>query len=283
MAKTVLITGASSGIGRAAAKLFRARGWNVAAAMRSPEKESELKEGPGFFIPRLDVTDTASIHNAVNAVMERFGPIDVVVNNAGYGLIFPFEKVSRDQVARQFATNVFGPMEILRTVLPSMRQRRQGILINVASVGGQMTFPLYSLYHATKWSLEGFSEALRYELEPLGVSVKIVEPGPIKTDFYSRSADMTDPAADALYGKFSKTALGRMERFVAIFGSRPEAAARVIYRAATDGRKKLRYPAGWAAGWLLFFRKLLPFELFSRMVYGVTAGWRSVPGSGLKS
>ncbi|OGW72512.1 MAG: short-chain dehydrogenase/reductase [Omnitrophica bacterium GWA2_52_12] len=270
--KTVLITGSSSGIGRAAAHYFSAKGWQVAASMRSPEKETELTKLAGVHCLRLDVTDTHSIPHAVAEVRKRFGRIDVLVNNAGYGLVGPFENMTPEQIRRQFDTNVFGLMETARAVLPVMRESGGGIIINVASIGGRVTFPFYSLYHASKWAVEGFSEALRYELDPLGVTVKIVEPGPIKTDFYQRSAEQVMNARDAGYGACSERASRRMERFVAIFASAPEAVARVIYRAATDGKSKLRYPAGWAAYPILLGRRFLPYGFFQGLVRWVTLG-----------
>ena len=240
--------------------------------MRSPEKETELNLLPDVFMPRIDVTDPAQVREGLRQTLERFGRIDVLVNNAGYGLVAPFERASTEQIQRQFAVNVFGLMDVTRAVLPAMFKQKQGVILNVASIGGRMTFPLYSLYHATKWSVEGFSESLRYELEPSGILVKVIEPGPILTDFYTRSADRGLEAGDERYGRIVAEAMKRMEAFVKIFGSRPEAAARVIYAAATDGRKKLRYPAGWAAHWILASRKLLPHSVFSGFVRRITLG-----------
>ncbi len=269
--KTVLITGSSSGIGRAAAEYFSAKGWQVAASMRSPEKETALGKLAGVHCVRLDVTHAESIRAAVREVQKRFGGLDVLVNNAGYGLVGPFENTTPDQIRRQFETNVFGLMETARAVLPVMRESG-GVIINVASIGGRVTFPLYSLYHASKWAVEGFSEALRYELDPLGVTVKVVEPGPIKTDFYQRSAEPVANPRDAAYASFSERASRHMDKFVAIFASKPEAVARVIYRAATDGKSRLRYPAGWAATPILLGRRLLPFGFFQGLVRLVTLG-----------
>ena len=273
MKKTILITGASSGIGRETALLFARAGWQVSAAMRSPEKETELAQMPNVFVPRLDVHSDEQVASAIQQTVERFGSVDVLVNNAGYGLVAPFERASEEQIEMQFATNVFGLMRVTRAVIPWMRkQQRPGLILNVASIGGRMTFPFYSLYHATKWCVEGFSESLRYELKPVGVTVKVIEPGPILTDFYSRSADNVIEHEDPAYGGLSAKAMSRMAVFVRWFGSQPDAVARVIYRAATDGREKFRYPAGWVAHWILVSRKLLPDFIFNWFVKKITLG-----------
>jgi len=272
MKKTVLITGASSGIGREAALLFAREGWQVSAAMRSPEKETEMTQIQNIFIPRLDVRRGDEVDAAVRQTVERFGGIDVLVNNAGYGLVAPFERASEEQIQRQFETNVFGLLRVTRAVIPWMRKQNNGLILNVASIGGRMTFPFYSLYHATKWCVEGFSESLRYELKAAGITVKVIEPGPILTDFYSRSAETVIKIDDPNYGKVSSKAMKRMELFVRMFGSGPAAAARVIFQAATDGRRQFRYPAGWAAHWILLFRKLLPDFIFSWFVKKITLG-----------
>jgi NAD(P)-dependent dehydrogenase (short-subunit alcohol dehydrogenase family) len=272
MKKTILITGASSGIGRETALLFARAGWQVAAGMRSPEKESELTQFQNVFIPRLDVHNDEQVDFAVRQTIERFGSIDVLVNNAGYGLVAPFERAGAEQVQRQFATNVFGLMRVTRAVIPVMRRQKAGVILNVASIGGRMTFPFYSLYHATKWCVEGFSESLRYELLPARIRVKVIEPGPILTDFYTRSAETLIEPEDPEYGCLSASAMKRMGVFVRFFGSKPAAVARVIYRAANDGRSKFRYPAGWAAHWILASRKLLPDFIFSWFVRKITLG-----------
>ncbi|MCY7272160.1 MAG: SDR family oxidoreductase, partial [Phormidesmis sp. CAN_BIN44] len=177
MAKTVLITGASTGIGLATAKLFQQRGWNVVATMRSLEQKSDLMTLDNTLCLRLDVTDSASITQAVTATLEKFSTIDVLVNNAGYALLGAFEACTPEQIERQFATNVLGLMAVTRAVLPHFREQRSGTIINIASIGGKMAFPLYSLYHSTKWAVEGFSESLQYELEPFNIRVRVIEPG----------------------------------------------------------------------------------------------------------
>jgi NAD(P)-dependent dehydrogenase (short-subunit alcohol dehydrogenase family) len=185
MKKTILITGTSSGIGKAAAKLFSEKGWNVAATLRNPE--TEMKSRPNVTLYSLDVTDERGCRRTVQNVIADFGAIDVICNNAGYSATGIFEKSTPEQLKRQFETNVFGCMNVIRAVLPHFRSKRTGTIINITGMGGLLAFPLYSVYHGTKWAMEGFSESLAYELRPLGIKVKCVEPGVIKTDFYSRS------------------------------------------------------------------------------------------------
>jgi NAD(P)-dependent dehydrogenase (short-subunit alcohol dehydrogenase family) len=198
MKKTMLITGASSGFGRAAARLFHQKGWNVIATMRSPEKETELSKGDDLLLLALDVTNTKTIDTAIKAGLDRFGRIDVLVNNAGHGSLGALESATEEQIRQQFDVNVFGLISVTKAVLPVMRQQRSGIVINVSSIGGKVTFPFSSLYHATKFAVEGLTESLQYELNPLGIRLKIVEPGGYKTEFTGRSMSWlsTDGAED---------------------------------------------------------------------------------------
>ncbi|MDV6235810.1 SDR family oxidoreductase [Leptospira ellisii] len=253
--KTVLITGSSSGIGKAAAKLFQKKGWNVIASMRNPEKESELKGLPNLILSKLDVTEQDTIDKTIREGIKTFGKIDVIVNNAGYGLVGPFEGASKEQVRRQFDTNVFGLMDVIRSILPHFRENKRGKILNVASMGGRITFPLYSLYHSTKWAVEGFTESLQYELQPLGIQVKLIEPGAIATDFIGRSADPTSDSSPREYKNFSESVFGNMEK--AMMTSSPEAVAKVLYKAANDSSKRLRYVVGMDAKSLLGLRKFL--------------------------
>ena len=264
MPQTVLITGSSTGIGRAAAQHFAAQGWNVAATMRTPEKQSVLAAGPRMILPRLDVTDPASIAAAIAETRERFGAIDALVNNAGYGLVGPFEASTPAQIERQFATNVFGLMNVVREILPYFRERRGGVIINVASMGGRITFPLYSLYHGTKWAVEGFSESLQFELEPFGIRVKVVEPGAIATDFGTRSLDRMQQEGLTAYDAF-------VQRIVAGWtavrrASPADLVAEVIWQAATDGTPQLRYVAGEDAKMILDARSKISQEEYYTMV-----------------
>lgn len=266
MEKVVLLTGASSGIGMETAKLFQSKNWKVAATMRTPESCESLCRIADIDCFRLDVTDSDAIVETVSAVLAKFGRIDVLINNAGYGLLGPFEAASDEQIERQFQTNVFGLMMMTRAVLPYFREQRRGHIINIASVGGRVTFPFSSLYNSTKWAVEGFSESLKYELDPFNVKVKLIEPGPIKTDFYSRSKDIAKRSELMAYDD----AWARFDRNMAAAGeSAPDGqtVAEAIYLAATDGSDRLRY--GVNTKGLLAMRRILPEGLFFRLVKAV--------------
>jgi NAD(P)-dependent dehydrogenase (short-subunit alcohol dehydrogenase family) len=265
MTKTVLITGASTGIGRATAQLFQQQGWNVVATMRSPEQDTELASLPNVLCLSLDVTKPETIKAAIDRAISQFGSIDVTINNAGYALIGAFEACDMTAIRNQFETNVFGLMAVTQAILPHFRLRHQGILVNVASIGGRLAIPLYSPYHATKWAVEGFSDSLQYELRQFNIKVKIIEPGPIKTDFYTRSLTIAKQAGLTAYDEYLQRVLPRMNGD-GMQGSPPSVTAKVIYTAATDGSWKLRYPAGGNAGLILAFRKLLPDAWFTGLI-----------------
>ncbi len=188
MNKTVLITGASSGFGASAASFFAANGWNVVATMRNTHKTPYFSHPENIFVTRLDVEDTTSIDVAVKSGIERFGKIDALVNNAGYGLFGIFESASREAIQKQFAVNVFGAMDVTRAILPHFRDNKSGTIINISSGAGAIGFPTASIYSSSKFALEGWSEGLRYELASLGIGVKIIEPGGApQTDFLNRA------------------------------------------------------------------------------------------------
>lgn len=262
MEKVVLITGASSGIGLHTARLFQSKNWKVAATMRSPEK-SELGRVADIECFRLDVTDLDSIKNAIAATLDKFGRIDVVVNNAGYGLLGPFEAVTHEQIDRQFQTNVFGLMNVCREVIPYFREQKRGHIVNVASVGGRMTFPFSTLYNATKWAVEGFSESLSYELEPFNVKVKIIEPGPIRTDFYDRSQDVAKNEGLTAYDAAWERYASNMEK-AGKEAPDGETVAEAIYASVTDGSNRLRY--GVNTKGIFVLRTILPESLFRRAI-----------------
>lgn len=257
MPKTVLITGTSSGIGKLTAIYFAQQGWNVAATMRNPSKDKELCNLSNVKLYSLDVTDNHSIENAIASAIQDFGQIDVLVNNAGFGVDGVFEAMTDEIIEQQFNTNVFGLMRVTRAIIPHMRDQGGGTIIQIASMGGRVTFPLYSIYHSSKWAVEGFSEALHYELEPFNIKIKIIEPGAIKTEFYgnSRQFIMSDdlPMYKSLVDKVEKVSQEAGKN-----GEPPEVVAKVIFQAASDRTHKMRYSVGQPAPLLLMLRKLLP-------------------------
>lgn len=265
--KTVLITGASSGIGLATALYFYEKGWNVVATMRNPEKRQTLLHEKGLpDILHLDVLDKSSIEKTLHEAVEKYPKIDVLVNNAGFAVFGPFEATTPDQISRQYQTNVFGLMEMTRSILPVFRRQKGGVLINVASMAGRIGFPLYSIYNSTKWAVDGFSEALYYELKALNIKVKIIEPGVIKTDFYDRSMSVADCSGLVEdYGPFLNKVMGP-EASDKLNGSTPDLVAKVIYQAANDPGWQLRYTAGNDAWQIMLLRTLLPESLFKFLV-----------------
>jgi short-subunit dehydrogenase len=263
MEKVVLVTGASTGIGRETVKLFQAKNWKVAATMRRPEESADLQKIIDVECVRLDVTDIDSIKSDIAETLEKFGRIDVVVNNAGYGVVGPFEATTLEQVDRQFQTNVIGLMNVCREIIPYFREQKRGYIVNIASVGGRMTFPLYSPYHATKWAVEGFSESLQYELDQFNIRVKIIEPGPIKSDFYDRSQVIAKKEGLTAYDHFVDHVLPNMQKAGA---EAPDGSvvAQTIYDAVTDDSKRLRY--GVNTKGILAARRLLPDRVFRRLI-----------------
>ena len=233
MNKVVIITGASSGIGKETAKLFQSKNWKVAATMRTPENADDLQKIVDIECIRLDVTDIDSIKTAIAATLEKFGRIDAVVNNAGFAVVGPFEAATEEQIEREMQTNVYGVMNVCREILPYFREQKRGTIVNVASMGGRITFPLYSIYHASKWAVEGFSEALQYEVKDFGIKIKIIEPGPIKTDFYERSMSISKREGLTAYDKFVARAMPNLQK-AGETGEDASIVADAIYRSVTD-------------------------------------------------
>jgi NAD(P)-dependent dehydrogenase (short-subunit alcohol dehydrogenase family) len=250
MMKTILITGASNGIGKATAKRFSAEGWNVIATMRSPEKEQELINLNNVLVTSLDVEDIQSIKLAIELGIRKFGTIDTVLNNAGFGVFGPFELSTSEQIIKQFDVNVFGLMNVIKEILPHFRANHSGTIINVSSQGGRVTFPTGSLYHATKFALEGFSESLSYELLSQNIIVKIIEPGSTKTNFMS-SVTIAENQDIKAYDQFNEAAMEQWNKNDTM-QSTVEEIAEVIFAAATDGKNQLRYMAG--ADTALYFK-----------------------------
>jgi short-subunit dehydrogenase len=265
MSQTVFITGTSSGIGKLTALYFAKQGWNVAATMRKPDQERELGSFPNIKLYSLDVTDPQSIKQASEAAIKEFGRIEVLVNNAGYGADGVFEAMTDQVIEKQFNTNVFGLMRVTRAFIPHMRENKGGTILQIASMGGRVTFPLYSIYHGTKWAVEGFSEALHYELEPFNIKIKIIEPGSIKTEFYGSSRQFIMRDDLTMYENFVEKA-DKLSQETGRNGESPELVAQEIFKAATDGSNKMRYPIGQPAPLLLGLRKLLPDSLYFYLI-----------------
>jgi NADP-dependent 3-hydroxy acid dehydrogenase YdfG len=243
MNKTIFITGASSGIGKETAKLFQSKGWNVIATMRTPQNETALTTLTNVLVTELDVLNTDSINKAVQEGIRTFGKIDVLLNNAGYGAYGPLETFTREKIVRQFNTNVIGLLDVTKALLPHFRQNKSGVIVNISSIGGRVTFPLGALYHGTKFAVEGISESLNYEVEQFGGHVKIIEPGAIATDFAGRSFDFSN---DETLTEYQPIVGKAMSVLPAMFNNASPASlvAQVIYDAATDGSSQLRYAAG---------------------------------------
>ena len=242
--KTVLITGSSTGFGHATAKLFADKGWNVVATMRRVSAAGDLAGRDNVLVSRLDVTDPASIDQTIKTSIERFGKLDAVINDAGYGQYGIFETISQESIQSNFDVNVFGVMNVIRAILPVFRKQKDGLILNVSSVGGLVDLPSISIYLSTKFALEGFTESLSYELASQNIVVKIVEPGGGDTAFHARSSKLNtgDGGLDS-YGPFlerANAALGKLAKGMAT----AERIAAVIYGALTDGTKRLRYFAG---------------------------------------
>lgn len=264
--KTILITGASSGIGRAAAHYFSEQGWNVIATMRSPEKEKELNQLDHVLVTKLDVEKRETIQDAIHNGIQHFSKIDVLLNNAGYAAFGPFEASTDLQVKRQFDVNVFGVFQTIKAILPHFRKNQEGMIINISSIAGKIAFPFLTLYHASKWAIEGFSESLFYELAPHNIKVKVVEPGNVATNFTGRSLDILSNDSLESYQTHVDTVLKKQLESFQTNVSQPEFIAKVIYEAATDPSERFRYLAGADAEFLEDLRRKSSDEEFMKFI-----------------
>jgi NAD(P)-dependent dehydrogenase (short-subunit alcohol dehydrogenase family) len=271
----VLITGASSGIGRAAARRFAARGWRVYASMRSPEKKGDglrveaAEQGWTLATPKLDVTDDASVAGAVAALLaETNGRIDVLVNNAGIYAFGPLEETTSDELRAQMETNVIGVHRVTRAVLPAMRARKRGRIVFLGSLSGLVVLPMVGPYHASKWAIEALAEAWRYELGPLGIGVVLIEPGPYKTALHDNEVKAAaagqpgSPYAGMLAAYQRQAAKLRRAELPRLID--------VIERAAIVPRPRLRWPVGPSTFSAAYLRRIVPdffYELAMRIVF----------------
>lgn len=262
--KTIFITGSSSGIGKSTAIYFANKGWNVAATMRNPEKETELNKIKNIRLYKLDVNNEESIVTAKENALKYFGEIDVLFNNAGYAAIGIFEESNSEIIQQQFDTNVFGVMRVTRAFLPYFRNKNAGTIITTTSVAGLISFPLYSLYNSSKWAVEGFMEGLRYELRQFNIKIKCVEPGAIKTDFYDRSRTLMDKGMES-YEKYKSACFFNTDK-IALSAPGPIIIAKKVFQAANSKNYRLRYARGTQANLILFLRRILPSSWFFGLV-----------------
>jgi short-subunit dehydrogenase len=240
MQKTIFITGASSGLGKSSVRLFQSKGWNVIASMRNPEKEMELTQLRNVKVLRLDVTESSQLSDTIGKLLQE-SDVDIVLNNAGYGLIGPLEAFTEEQIHTQIQTNLFGVINVSRAFLPHFRSKGQGMFINITSSFGLLSYPTCSIYSATKFGVDGFSEGLALELAQFGIQVRIVAPGGMQTDFAGRS--LQGAMHDSYLQLVKKVSEGYDAAQVANF-TKVEEVAQVIFEAATDGTNQLRYVAG---------------------------------------
>jgi NAD(P)-dependent dehydrogenase (short-subunit alcohol dehydrogenase family) len=279
--KTVLVTGGTDGLGRAAAVLLAERGYRVFAAGRSAEKRSELDRRAAarklsLQTIELDVCDDASVQRAVQTISQKAGPIDVLLNNAGIGYMAVIEDLKLDDLRRQFETNLFGVLRVTHAVLPHMRERRSGRILMMSSVAGILTPPTYGAYSSSKHALEAISNALRLELFPFHVEVILIEPGYIVTNFQQTAKELAQPYADAAksgpYAKIYSGAWTGANKGRGDSKTTPEDCARVILDAIESPHPKARYPVTALAKWAAIGRRFLPDTLldsFLRKKYGI--------------
>jgi NAD(P)-dependent dehydrogenase (short-subunit alcohol dehydrogenase family) len=270
VSKAVLVTGCSSGIGRATAEHLAERGWNVYATARRAESIEDLAER-GCATLSLDVTDESSMRTAVDAVEQAEGAVGVLINNAGYSQSGAVETVPLEVVRRQFETNVFGLVRMCQLALPGMRGQGWGKIVNISSMGGRLVFPGGGAYHATKFAVEAFSDALRYEVRGFGIDVILIEPGLITTRFGEVGAASVDEArAAGPYAEFNDAvAQGTADVYeggLARLGGGPEVVARKIEKAITARRPRTRYPVTASARLALGQRALVSDRMWDRMM-----------------
>jgi NAD(P)-dependent dehydrogenase (short-subunit alcohol dehydrogenase family) len=266
--KVVLITGCSSGIGAATADHLAQRGWTVYATARQTEALAPLVAN-GCRALALDVTDEDSMRAAVEQVEAEQGSVGALVNNAGYSQSGALESIPLENIRRQFETNVFGLIRMCQLVLPGMRKAGAGRIVNIGSMGGKLTFPGGGVYHATKYSVEALSDALRFEVQGFGVKVVLIEPGLIVTEFARTAVGSVDGiAADGPYMAFNKAVAERTEGayqgMLAKLGGGPEDVARVIRRALESRRPKPRYTVTPSASLAIAQRRMVSDRLWDR-------------------
>lgn len=271
--KVALVTGSSSGIGFETSLMLARAGFNTYASMRNLEKSKNIteiakKEKLPLQVVQLDVNNDGSVKDAIVKILKADQRIDVLINNAGYGLFGSVEDTSIEEIKAQFETNFFGVIRVTQQVLPLMRRQNSGTIVNVSSVGGRIGLPALSAYHSTKFALEGLSESIAFELEPFGIRVVIIEPGVIRTNILNSSSSAKkalDPKSPyfSLSQKLNDNFKSMMESELS---SPPEEVAKVILQAVTSENPQLRYSVGDDAANLIHASKNMPDKEFRKMI-----------------
>lgn len=265
MSKVVLITGASSGMGKSAATILQAQGHKVYGAARRTDKMQDLAD-KGMGVVALDLTNDESIEKCVNTVLEKEGRIDVLINNAGYGSYGSVEEVPMEEARRQFEVNIFGLARITQLVIPGMREQESGRIVNISSMGGKIYTPLGAWYHATKHALEGWSDCLRIELKQFGIDVAVVEPGGIQTEWGGITMEnMVKVSGNGPYADFTKKVTDAMETGGKNL-SPVELLGKEIAKAATENKPKTRYLKGYLAKPMVGLRRWVSDRTFDRIL-----------------
>lgn len=265
--KSILITGTSSGIGETTAQYFLKQGWRVFATARQPEKLGAWSRTEQVIPLPLDVTEPESVRAAIDDALRIAGRLDVLVNNAGVGLAGPLEAISVEEIESHFQTNLFGSIRMIQEILPVFRKQKQGVIVNVSSVAGRFGVPFLSAYCAGKFALEGLSESLYYELLPLGIRIKLIEPGGVKTRFTQKFSphDAYQPNLSTVEDRMNQ-ASGSTSTLPG-----PERVAEVIFRASVDGNERLRYPVKTQGASIL--QRILPERQWRSVIsrsFGIT-------------
>ena len=269
--KTAVVTGSSTGIGYETSLLLAKNGFRTYATVRNLDKAKEIRDISDkgelpIHVMELDVDSDKSVEDAIDKIYDESKRIDVLVNNAGYGLGGALEDLSMKEIKAQFETNLFGAIRVMKTVLPIMRKQRAGTIVNISSVAGRVGLPLYSAYHGTKFALEGISESMRYETEPFGIKVVLVEPGPIRTNFMGNSKvgqKATEP--NSPYAPMTKRLQNTLVHFVEQ-GISPEEVAKVILKAISSDNPNTRYTVGDEARQIMDARKQMSDLEFEGLV-----------------
>lgn len=272
MKKVALVTGSSTGIGFETALLLARSGYQTYATMRDTKKSERLteiakSENLPLIITQLDVNNDKSVKDAIDKILSEKERIDVIVNNAGYGLFSPIEELTLDQIKEQFETNFFGTIRVIQAVIPIMRKQRAGTIVNLSSLVGRVGLPLSSAYVATKFALEGLTESVRYELSQFGINVILIEPGVIKTNFIQNLKTSKVSESKSNYADLNESISKRFETMMANSLTSPKVVAETILNAVTSDDPKLRYIVGEDAQSIMKIRNDNSDEKFENWIY----------------